>query len=169
MKRLDIKMAAGIGLCAVLLVSGCVLPDDLFDHDPCDIDSSAGAEPARVAGIWRLEGTGEWTGCRSGVQDGTAFDLSAPPLTVVQHEDPDDPDQDVLVLEGGPEGFEFSGVVRGTCVDVETTDNTTGETITFTFEGNYTSRNEITGEFRGIGPGSCDSDGDFEIDIDSPI
>jgi hypothetical protein len=149
---------------ALSLLAGCVPLDDEDEWSQANTCNQR-VENAQVQGSWSLSGTGEWSGCDNGVDDGESFELFTGALTVEQHE-PTTGETDTLSLSGQSADVEFSGTVRGECVNFETTEQSGGESTSFVFVGLYTSSGTIEGDFTGTGPGSCESSGDFEVRVD---
>ena len=120
-------------------------------------------------GTWRLHGTGRRTNCQDPALNTENLELGAKPFRMKQG------GYDIWLPDAGPE-FTVSGQVGERCVWFRSNETVDGKSIasagntdafvTFDFPGEFVSPRSIRGEFEGIGPGSCKSEGDFDLSLD---
>lgn len=154
------SLALIVGLSSVAFVAAC---DSLFDFgDPSNFVPNCAGGTAAVAGTWRIEGQGERTSCSDDALDTERLLLSSDPLRLVQN------GTDVK-LGTDLDGFELrNGRVTGRCLRFDTVETFGGFTIEYRFEAQLDSDGVLRGTFRGDGPGSCRSEGEFEASPADP-
>lgn len=154
-------------LALVSALSGCELveslTDDTVEVDPC----LASGTVAQVAGRWTLAGTGSRSGCPSAwdALETDEFTLRVPPFDVTQATDGT---LTAVLPVYANVSLEFSGTVRGTCVDVTLKETDTSGllpvTRQWTFDGDSQGR-LVTGDFSGAGPETCSASGSFSLSV----
>jgi hypothetical protein len=128
--------------------------------DAPPVECRGAAETAQVWGPWKLDFSGTREECDDPSWNG-GFEMK-PTLEfeVSQRADADTPGAESLRLARSVEGFRFSGRVEGECVRFDLAEEKP-EGAAVAFSGSA-GEGQITGEFRGVGPGGCTQSGRFE-------
>lgn len=156
-------------------VAGC---DDTRHIDVVCDKAQLGSE---IAGVWKLEATGERKGCDNRRYEGdlelkntvgivvTAREIEAtPPASpadafverIVRRS------EFTLDTRSAPSELTFTGSTEGSCVDAELTELLpNGDELAYELHGMIVHAGFIEGTFTGHGPEACETSGSFSVDV----
>lgn len=147
-------------MAALLLISllGCI-DEDAFELPNFDQNSCGGASDD-LSGIWTISGEGKRSDCREDF-------LNTDRLTISSLDIPIDHDTSTNRLSIGDANFAENfriedSRVSGACVNFTTVESTGGAEIRYEWEGEVRGA-EIVGEFKGFGPKTCVTEGEFTV------
>jgi len=161
-------------------LSACAAADEKFSTAPEDCDDLS-AET--LEGEWQLTAKGKRFDCDGARQEGTV-DLEVPPFVVIVRPEPtegppvietgDEADAfvervrkaDLVLTANIDDDVEFEGQGAVDCgVSFTLTETlSSGETLSYDFDGFVRDDNEATGTFTGSGPGKCKVSGEFSLE-----
>lgn len=148
---------------SLLTLAGCEgLLDGADGGEPRPVDAEV--PPAEVAGRWLITGSGQMRGCDDARFDTDDLQLQSAPLSVVQTDD-------TLSVPNPPQPatgtFAFrEGRVSGVEIRFKTIEQGPDLGVALTYRGRLDDLGRIVGTFTGEGPGTCESSGDFLIEIE---
>jgi hypothetical protein len=153
-------------LLSLIALAGCdallnSMHGDAGNFDPCNL---AGGN-ASVAGSWTLRGTASRHDCDRATYNSDSVDVSSLGGALIVAQD----DAGLLRLaDPVPEGIEFSGTMRGSCVEFITSES--GVRYEWGKDSGATvdRPQHISGKFEGEGPGTCTSTGSFSVEVAAP-
>jgi hypothetical protein len=179
MKARLLRLCAACFLAPLLMASSC---DEEPDEPPPDCDQRVGTD---AEGTWTLRARGRRSGCSNKDLNGKleidvrSFFVDGTPVPTDDNTSGDAVfEADAFVerirraqytLSAGtdaPAGLEFNGVLNTCQVKFTMRESLPGGTFhEYQFDGFVESTYRIYGEFEGRGPGSCVSEGSFEVDL----
>jgi hypothetical protein len=179
MRRLMLRFSLTLALAVLCMGSECEDPDE----PPPDCDERVGAD---AKGTWRIHADGRRSGCEDKELNGKldidvdAFLVDGKPVATTGNTAGENAtfEADAFVerirraqytLSAGPDapgGLDFSGTLNTCQVTFQLRESLPrGGVHSYEFDGFVESVYRIYGEFEGVGPGSCKSKGEFEVEI----
>lgn len=160
MRPLSTLAALGVLVALALIAPGC---ENLFEDQDAALPPDMFVDNASLAGRWTISGTGDLACPADPSMNIDDFRLEAASFTIEQ-----DGDGVLTMTTPPPTDGEFAfqdGLVTGLIVEFVTRETAGGQTIRLAYEGRANEVGNIAGSFTGQGPGTCESRGDFVVEI----